>query len=156
MNKTNILILSLIILPIVLLIFSKKESPAKEPLTDELVGDVAPIETETVPTQWEMITEALISVESSGNDSAVNGDCVGCLQLSSWFVHRCNEVAGTNYTLSDRYDREKSIEILTLMNKHFSDFSLEGACRLHNPKAGKWYKEKVKREYEKIRSKYQL
>lgn len=155
MNKTiMMLILSLLIIPIVVAFFSKKESPAKEPLTDELVGDVYPVE--IVPTQWEMITEALISVESNGNDSAVNGDCVGCLQLSSWFVNRCNEVSGKSYTLADRYDREKSIEILTIMNHHFSDFSLEGACRLHNPKAGKWYTEKVKREFEKIRSKNQL
>ena len=57
--------------------------------------------------------DALIQVESSGNDTAVGdgGKAVGCLQIWQVVIDDVNRVYHTNYRAPDRMDRRKSIEI---------------------------------------------
>ena len=66
--------------------------------------------------------DAVIFVESSGNDRAYNEeeDAVGCLQIRPIMVREVNRVLRRaklhiRYTLDDRWDREKSIEMFRIM-----------------------------------------
>ena len=73
-------------------------------------------------TDWELFVEAVIQVESSGNDSAYNEKekAVGCLQIRPIMVREVNRVLRRNdimfrYTMEDRWDREMSIEMFEIM-----------------------------------------
>jgi hypothetical protein len=57
---------------------------------------------------------ALIWVESQGDNSAVNRDAVGCLQIRPCVIVDVNSAYGAHYTLDDRLDREKSKKICAL------------------------------------------
>lgn len=71
---------------------------------------------------WELFVEAVIQVESSGNDSAYNEKekAAGCLQIRPIMVREVNRKlkkwnAPFRYTLDDRWNREKSIEMFEIM-----------------------------------------
>jgi hypothetical protein len=73
-------------------------------------------------TNWEHFIDAVIEVESGGDDSAYNKRerAVGCLQIRPIAVREVNrllEVSGVDgkYTLDDRYDRVRSIEMFMIM-----------------------------------------
>ena len=64
------------------------------------------------------LIEAMILVESGGNDSAYckKEEAVGCLQIRPIMLKECNRVlelqnSNKRYKLHDRWSREKSIEI---------------------------------------------
>jgi hypothetical protein len=61
----------------------------------------------------------LIIVESHGDDNAINGNAVGCLQITPVVVEDVNRIAGTNFTLQDRYDRQKSIQMAEIYLKYY-------------------------------------
>ena len=65
----------------------------------------------------------LITVESSGNDSAVgdHGRAVGCLQIHVQVIEDVNRVYKTKFTDKDRLDRAKSIEICSLYLCHWAE-----------------------------------
>jgi hypothetical protein len=83
-----------------------------------------------------LLIQCLITLESGGDDNAVNGDAVGCLQLTSVFVDEANRIVEVKfkkkpkkkgwsgashnclyerkvnqYFYDDRYDRELSIRM---------------------------------------------
>ncbi len=107
----------------------------------------------------------LIFIESSGNDKAVNGEAAGCLQITPILVKDVNRIAGTNFTLEDRFDRQKSIEMaqiyLTYYGKVYTkktgkEPDNEVYARMWNGGPNGWKKEstrdfwlKVKAELEK-------
>ena len=107
----------------------------------------------------------LIFIESSGNDKAVNGEAAGCLQITPILVKDVNRIAGTNFTLEDRFDRKKSIEMaqiyLTYYGKVYTkktgkEPDDEVYARMWNGGPNGWKKEstrdfwlKVKAELEK-------
>ena len=110
------------------------------------------------------LVEALIQVESRGNDSCV-GDrhlivpSIGCLQIRPIMVREVNRILkklGKNkrYKNKDRYSREKSIEMFTIWkNFHHKNDSDEIIARCWNggPKGYKRkstlnYWKKVKKE----------
>jgi hypothetical protein len=107
----------------------------------------------------------LIFIESSGNNKAVNGEAAGCLQITPILVKDVNRIAGTNYTLEDRFDRQKSIEMaqiyLTYYGKVYTkktgnEPDNEVYARMWNGGPNGWKKEstrdfwlKVKAELEK-------
>lgn len=73
-------------------------------------------------TNWECLIDAVIEVESGGDDSAYNKRerAVGCLQIRPIAVREVNRVLESygidgKYTLDDRYDRGKSIEMFSIM-----------------------------------------
>ena len=70
---------------------------------------------------WDNLVEAVIQVESRGNDSAVgdNGKAVGCLQIHPIVVREVNRLVSKPYTLDDRYSRAKSIEMFNIISEEY-------------------------------------
>jgi hypothetical protein len=65
--------------------------------------------------------EAVCRVESNGNPLAVGdgGRAAGIAQIWAITVKDVNRIAGTNYTLNDRFDVEKSRAIFQLYTEHY-------------------------------------
>jgi hypothetical protein len=107
---------------------------------------------------------ALIKVESRGNDSAVgdNGKAYGCLQIWNVVILDVNRVYKTNYTHKDAFDRVKSKEICRKYIEHWSKYykrktgssiTNEGRARLWNS-GPKWWtkKHKTNKYWEKVKN----
>lgn len=105
---------------------------------------------------------AIATVESKLNEKAVSDNCVGYLQIKPCVVNECNNIlkqrkSKKRYTLKDRYNKEKSIEMFTLIQEKFNPyFNIEKACQVWN--AGPYSKRKplryikeVMKEYNKIK-----
>ena len=116
---------------------------------------------------WDRLINAIIYVESRGNDSAVgdNGKAVGCLQIHPIMVREVNRLLAkydipTTYTLEDRYSREKSIEMFNIVSEEyyccedytFTDYAeivarrWNGGPRGHKKRATIKYFNKVKKQ----------
>lgn len=93
---------------------------------------------------WAPVITAIAKVESSCNTKAVSksGKYVGYLQIGPSLVTDCNSYLkskGSNkkYTLNDRYDKEKSIEMFVIyMMKYNKSKSIEKAIRIWNGGSG--------------------
>jgi hypothetical protein len=66
--------------------------------------------------------EAVCTVESNGNPLAVGdgGRAAGIAQIWAITVRDVNRFAGTNYTLNDRFDAEKSRQMFRLYTEHYA------------------------------------
>jgi hypothetical protein len=87
----------------------------KEPIVIETQADETNLD-------WDNFVNAVIYVESKGEDSAINlrENAVGCLQIRPIMVREVNRVLQCNeinmrYSLNDRWIREKSIEMFEIM-----------------------------------------
>lgn len=72
---------------------------------------------------WTNVINAIIQVESKGDEKAVskNGKFVGILQISKVMVDDCNRIEGyRKYTYNCRYDKEKSIEMFHIMQSYYN------------------------------------
>ena len=90
------------------------------------------------------LVSALILVESRGNDSAigdrhlVGNEAVGALQIRPIMVREVNRIlkiqkSDKRFTLKDRYDREKTIEMFYVWkNFHHKDSDFETIARNWN------------------------
>ena len=81
------------------------------------------------------LVDAIIQVESRGNDSAFNAaeNAVGCLQIRPIMVREVNRLIGWEvYTLEDRWDREKSIEMFNVIKDHVENPNGEKIARIWN------------------------
>lgn len=131
--------LMLLLLPILLLLLpisfgmgGKQTQPISvEPLEPTKI-EVELVEPKFVKPTYtlnvEPLIQAMIMVESRGNDSAV-GDVhlgepsIGVLQIRPIMVREVNRILGIQkseleYTLEDRWSREKSIEMFHIVNNH--------------------------------------
>ena len=89
---------------------------------------------------WNPVINAIIQVESKGNPKAYNpkGDCCGILQITPGLVKQCNiwlkaEKSKKRYTLSDRYNVEKSKEMFIMVQNHYNKSNnIERAIRVWN------------------------
>ena len=107
----------------------RKGDTPSTPLVSPIVSDTTsyPIGYDTVLTPtWDDFVNAVIFVESSGRDSVVgdNGRAVGCLQIHPIMVREVNRKlkkwnAPYTYSLEDRYDREKSIEMFEIIAEQY-------------------------------------
>ena len=101
-----------------------------------------------VPEKLQAICKAIIWVESRDNPKAYreSGNCMGILQITPIYVKECNRLqSNVTYTLEDRTDIVKSLEMFTIIqNHHNPEHDLERAIQLHNPTAGPEYGDKVK------------
>jgi len=75
---------------------------------------------------WDRLINAIIYVESRGNDSAIGdrGKAVGCLQIHPICVREVNRILRKNdiplvYTLEDRYSRAKSVEMFNIISEEY-------------------------------------
>lgn len=96
--------------------------------------------------KWDKLINAIIQVESERKDSAKsNKGAVGQLQLMPVYVKDANRILGEEkYSLSDRYKRDTSIEMFNVIQDHYNPtHDIAKAIKLHNPKAGKWYYNRV-------------
>lgn len=108
---------------------------------------------------WDKLIQAIIYVESKGNDNAKHGSSVGALQITPIAVAQCNKIlqarrSKKRYTLSDRFSRKKSIEMFNLIQEYFNPKkSIEKAIRLWN--GGNNYSVKrTQNYYNKVMSKF--
>ena len=98
------------------------------------------------PSEWDVFVMALIEVESKGDTFAVGKtNDAGILQITPIYVKDVNRILGEQrYCLEDRFDAEKSIEMFNIMQAHYNkEQDINMAIKLHNPRAGAWYKERI-------------
>jgi len=92
------------------------------------------------------LIEALIWVESSNNDFAYHKleQSAGCLQIRPIMVREVNRLLrkrGSNkrFTLKDRWDRKKSIEMFMVFTKNIPTFEAKARCWNGGPKGMRKY-----------------
>ena len=85
------------------------------------------------------ILDALIYVESCNNDSAYRAseDAVGCLQIRKTMVNDVNRIlkrqkSTLRFTYSDRWSRNKSIQMFNIYCKHYNLITPEEIARCWN------------------------
>jgi len=102
----------------------------------------------------EPLIQAMIMVESEGNDSAYHkGEkAVGCLQIRPIMVREVNRIlkiqkSDLEYTLEDRWSREKSIEMFHIVNGyHNKNANYEEIARAWNG-GPNWFKKSLTKRY---------
>lgn len=108
---------------------------------------------------WSKVMNAIIQVESGGNEKAYNkdGDCVGVLQITPILVRECNDIlkkqkSNKRYTLNDRWNAKKSKEMFVLLQNHFNkEHNVEKAIKCWNSTFyAKDYKSRSKEYYKKV------
>lgn len=124
---------------------------------DSIIVD-PPLEIKTtipiIRSDWDLFIEALIYVESKGDERAVGkNDDGGVLQIRPIAVKEANRIMGFDkFADSDRFDRLKSIEIWeTIQEYHNPGKSFERALKLHNPNGGEEYSDKVMNKYKQLK-----
>jgi len=120
-------------------------SPKKQPKI-ELQETIIESQEPTEENEWNLFLQAIIWVESRGNEKAVGkGDCVGILQLTKIYVNEANRLLGfKKYSYDDRFDSLKSIEMFTLIQYVYNpEKDINKAMFYHNKKAGIEYKNKI-------------
>ncbi len=85
------------------------------------------------------LLNAIISIESSNNDSAYHAgeDAVGCLQIRPCMVFDVNRILKKQnktiqYSLTDRWSRDKSIEMFHVYCNYYNLTTLEDMARSWN------------------------
>ena len=99
--------------------------------------------------EWDFFLEALIRVESNGNPYAIGTkNDVGILQITPIYVKEANRLQkDVVYTLEDRKSIEKSLEMFNIIQNYYNPHKdIDKAIKLHNPRAGKIYADKIKKE----------
>ena len=124
----------------------------KQQLIDSLthVNDSLLLEIDTLQRQSEIwdfgiqkktrfLLNAIITIESSNNDSAYHAgeDAVGCLQIRPCMVLDVNRILKKQnktiqYTLTDRWSRDKSIEMFHVYCNYYNLTTLEAMARSWN------------------------
>ena len=82
---------------------------------------------------WNGVINAIAVVESNNKVNAKNGHCVGVLQIMPVLVKQCNKITKKHYTMRDRQDREKSVEMFNIIQDYYNpEGNIEKAIRLWN------------------------
>jgi len=103
------------------------------------------------------LLNAIAVIESSNNPTAYNKaeDAAGLYQIRPIYLADVNRILGCDrYSLADRFDPEKSSEIVTVYLNHYGrDKNVETLARIHNggPKGHK--KESTKPYWQKVKEK---
>ncbi len=104
---------------------------------------------------YNRLITAIGTVESKLNDNAKNGVHAGFLQISKICVAECNRInklrgVKQTYTLQDRYNRSKSIEMFRIIQSFYNkDNDLDYAIHLWNKGVTKAKKGKKNMKYHK-------
>ena len=138
-------------------------SPVVEQTFRGPIQELKPIPHTLICIENDSLVDALIHVESRGNDSAycASEDAVGCLQIRRTMVRDVNRILKsrgdtTKYKMKDRWSRIKSIEIFGIYCEHYNLTSPEAKARCWNggprgltKKATQKYWDKVNKELNK-------
>jgi hypothetical protein len=103
---------------------------------------------------WELFTQALIWVESRGNNQAVSSKgAVGVLQFLPILVEDCNRIVGyEKFALEDRLDSLKSVEMFNVIQDHYNpQHDYHWALKLWNSGAPLSYHRKVMDKFNEIK-----
>lgn len=155
MRLTYQMIISIIFVIVLTSIFLFRKSSPVKVATKPVAKPVITKSLEEI--NWEKLTNSIIFIESTNNDSAINiGNCVGCLQISPIYVKEVNRILkikhfNKTYKLSDRYNRIKSIEMFNIVQDYRNPkHNFHRAIRLHNPTAGKWYENRIMKRFKAL------
>lgn len=94
--------------------------------------------TSSQQTDWSPVMDAIIQVESEGNNRAVSGNSVGAMQITPILVAECNRIlkrrkSKKRFTLKDRFSLAKSKEMFLLIQSfHNVENDIEKAIRSWN------------------------
>ena len=110
------------------------------------------------------IIDALIYVESRGNDSAYNSseDAVGCLQIRPIMVREVNRILkktgqDERYDMEDRWDREKSLDMFHIWREyHHPNSTDEVIARNWNGGPNGFNKESTLKYWKKVRGRLEI
>lgn len=97
-----------------------------------------PVQARNSHEYWARVIDAIIHVESKGDQNAVCGSYVGPMQIAPILVQECNSIleerkSNARYTLDDRYNIYKCKEMFILIqDKYNPTKNLEYAIRLWN------------------------
>ena len=112
-----------------------------------------------IPDYDSTIVNALIMIESSGNDRAhtLSEDAVGCLQIRRTMVRDINRIlkrqgSPIRYSYKDRWIRSKSIEMFNIYCGHYNLTSPEYQARCWNGGPKGYKKGATKRYWSKVKS----
>ena len=107
--------------------------------------------------KWEMVYQSIVFVESGNNPFAVSHKGAGgVIQIlpegSGGYLDEANRLLKEDrFTDNDRFCPVKSREIWEVVMKYRNpEKSLLKAIKLHNPKAGQWYAERVMKKYNEL------
>jgi hypothetical protein len=111
----------------------------RAPINDTIV-QAKPVVKQETHIRTEELIQAMIQVESGGNDSAfcARENAAGCLQIRPIMVKEVNRIlkrTGSNivYTLADRWSRKKSLEMFYVWrNYHHKTSNAEKIARNWN------------------------
>lgn len=110
------------------------------------------------------VYDAIKEVESGGDCKAIgdNGKAVGAYQLHEIYVKDANRISGKRYTLEDRYDEKKSLEMVKIVTTYYGNYykkktgkevTPEIIARIHNGGASGWNKSSTISYWDKVKSK---
>ena len=145
-------LLSLIIIEMNRHYSEQSKSEIEDILFDIVINDTNKVDIHII--DWHLFIDAIMYVESGHNESAVGQtNDAGVLQITPIYVEEANRILGQKkYTLSDRFDRYKSIEMFTVVNERYNpEKSFYKAMRLHNPLAPESYRKAILKQYYKLR-----
>ena len=127
----------------------------KQRFTDLQLMELLPEPPKSDIDEWSLLIEAIIWVESRGNDNAVGRhNDAGCLQITPVYIAEANSIIGRKgyYKLDDRFNRQKSIEIFSVVNAyHNIERCHERAISLHNPRADSSYRNRIMQKLEELK-----
>lgn len=106
-----------------------------------------------IESDWDVMIKALAQIESNGRTDAVGRtNDLGILQLTPIYVKDVNQIPGGQaYTLEDRLDAGKSVEMFNILQGHYNpERCIKKAIKLHNPRAPQSYFNKVMEEYKRL------
>ena len=110
------------------------------------------------------VYDAIKEVESRGDCKSIgdNGKAVGAYQIHEIYVKDANRISGKSYTLEDRYDEKKSLEIVKIVTTYYGiyykkktgkEVTPEIIARIHNGGALGWNKSSTISYWNKVKSK---
>lgn len=111
--------------------------------------------------QWLWLLSSIITVESNGKVDAVGdgGKAIGILQIHACVIVDVNRVHGTSYSLDDRKNPDKSLDIAYLYLSHWGKSyhrktgkapTTETLSRIWNGGPNGWKKEATVKYWNKV------
>ena len=122
------------------------------------------VKAQNTTVNYNRLITAIGTVESGLNDKAKSGVHAGFLQISKGCVTECNRInkikgVSTRYTLQDRFNHQKSIEMFWIIQKFYNpkldiDYMVllwnEGNSAMKKPKRKTKYYQKVMKIYNSL------
>ena len=112
-----------------------------------------------VPDSINKLITAIIWIESSNNDSALNKkeNAVGCIQIRQIMLHEVNRICnmtdnGLFFDLDDRWSRDKSLQMFNIWRQyHHPNDTLEKIARNWNGGPKGYANRKTNRYWKKVK-----